>query len=67
MQVKQALCEKEGKYRYSDIDGNELLEPIYDLVTNVEDGKVFIKRSKEKSGDKNKGVCGVFNHFFVDI
>ncbi len=37
-----AFCEKDGKYGYVDSSGNEVLEPIYDRVTNVENGRGFV-------------------------
>jgi beta-lactamase regulating signal transducer with metallopeptidase domain len=37
-----ALCEKDGKYGYVDLEGNEILEPIYNRITNVEEGKGIV-------------------------
>lgn len=37
-----AFCKKDGKYGYVDSSGKEVLEPIYDRVTNVENGRGFV-------------------------
>lgn len=37
-----AFCKKNNKYGYINLEGNELLEPAYDRITNGDEGKGFV-------------------------
>lgn len=41
------VCENDGKYGYIDSEGTEILEPIYEVATNIDGGIGFV--SKEGS------------------
>lgn len=46
------ICMKDNKYGYIDFLGNELLEPIYDKVTPIQNGKGYVM-----SGEKQYEFC----------
>lgn len=37
-----AICKKDGKYGYVDSTGIEILKPVYEWVTNIDNGVGFV-------------------------